>query len=307
VTNPELYVLENEFWSVGLLPGTGLSTAFARVNLGGRWVDFMRPTPQAEYGDASNCASFVTIPWSNRIKDAVFRFRGRSYALRSNCVDGTAIHGVARDYPWHVRSADARSLRASFTWHDEGGERFPFTFTAEIVVRLEGERFSTWTSVKNDGKTSMPAGFGHHPYFQRALASPSDNVLLRVPCSGRFELVDKLPSSGPVDVEPHVDFRAPRPLGAQPIDECLTRREFAEPIRFFYGESNTVIALVADDVFENVVLYAPEGQPFFAVEPVTNANDGFNLFDRGIGGSGVFVLDPGERREGAFTLMLETS
>jgi aldose 1-epimerase len=41
------------------------------------------------------------------------------------------------------------------------------------------------------------------------------------------------------------------------------------------------------------------------VEPVTNANDGFNLFENGIEGSGVFALAPGEQRGGVFTLVQE--
>jgi aldose 1-epimerase len=300
-----LHVLENEFWRVGFLPQTGMSTAFAQIKVNGCWVDFMRPTPESDYDAPSKCSSFVTIPWSNRIKDAVFRFRGRSYMITSNCVDGTAIHGVARDYPWYVEDVDSRSLHATFTWTEAGAKRFPFPFTAQIKIRLDGRRFTTWTSVQNDGDVSMPAGFGHHPYFKRALTSSSDTVLLKIPCEGYFELEQKMPSSSPVAIEPRVDFRTLRPPGMQAIDDCLTERDFTEPIRFHYKESKTSVLLLADDTFKNVVLYVPEGEPFFAVEPVTNANDGFNLFERGIAGSGVFALGPGEQRGGVFTLVQE--
>jgi aldose 1-epimerase len=298
-------VLENDFWRVGLLPQTGMSTAFAQIKLGGRWVDFMRPTPESSYGKAAECASFVTIPWSNRLKAAAFRFQGTSYALRPNCVDGTAIHGVAREHPWRVETSDATSLHATFAWNASDAGRFPFPFTATLTIQLDGRRVTTTTSIKNDGTSPMPAGFGHHPYFQRALASRSDAVLLTIPCDGCFELEQKMPSSSPVAVEPRVDFRAPRPPGVQPIDDCLTWRHVKEPIRFHYEQSKTAILLFADDVFENVILYVPEGKSFFAVEPVTNANDGFNLFDRGVEGSGVLVLEPGGQRAGAFTLVQE--
>ena len=58
-------------------------------------------------------------------------------------------------------------------------------------------------------------------------------------------------------------------------------------------------------MFEQVVLYAPEGKPFFAVEAQSNANDGFNLYDRGIAGSGVFVLEPGETKSGVIGFQVE--
>ena len=41
---------------------------------------------------------------------------------------------------------------------------------------------------------------------------------------------------------------------------------------------------------EHVIVYSPEGENFFAVEPVTNANDGINLLAQGITNCGVVVL-----------------
>ena len=62
----------------------------------------------------------------------------------------------------------------------------------------------------------------------------------------------------------------------------------------------------ADTIYEHLIAYAPPEQPFFAVEPVTNANDGFNLFEQGIAGSGVFVLEPGEQQSGTIRLRCKT-
>ena len=53
----------------------------------------------------------------------------------------------------------------------------------------------------------------------------------------------------------------------------------------------------------------PTASPKGALEvlkAVTNANDGFNLYERGIRGSGVFVLEPGEERSATFVLKLES-
>jgi len=53
-----------------------------------------------------------------------------------------------------------------------------------------------------------------------------------------------------------------------------------------------------------MVVYAPRGRSYFAVEPVTHVNDGFALFEAGVPGTGVFVLAPGEERTAAFSLVL---
>jgi aldose 1-epimerase len=52
-----------------------------------------------------------------------------------------------------------------------------------------------------------------------------------------------------------------------------------------------------DHLYSHVVLYMPQNQPYIALEPVTNANDGFNLLAQGEVDHGVFVLAPGCSRE----------
>ena len=42
------------------------------------------------------------------------------------------------------------------------------------------------------------------------------------------------------------------------------------------------------------MIYVPPGQDFFCVEPVSHVNDGFNMLERGVEGTGVRVLAPGQ-------------
>jgi aldose 1-epimerase len=53
------------------------------------------------------------------------------------------------------------------------------------------------------------------------------------------------------------------------------------------------------------VIYVPPGEDFFCVEPVSHANDGFNLMARGIEGTGVQVLEPGQTLAGNVTFRLD--
>ena len=301
-----LHVLKSETWEVGLLPETGMSTAFGKVKRGETFIDFMRPTPEGSYGHASDCASYLLIPWSNRIKNGRFVFRGKPYQVRVNAADGSAMHGVAREHPWTVTHADATSLSARFDTRDHGGAGAPFAFSARAEFRVEGTRFSTTIGVKSESGSPMPAGFGHHPYFQRSLSSAEDAVLLEIPCDESFELEASIPKGPPVPIEPRLDFRALRPLDPDAqLDDCLTGRRPGAPIRFVYPKSELAVSFELDPLFENVVIYEPFRKTYFAVEPVTNANDGFNLYERGIRGSGVFVLEPGEERSATFVLNVE--
>ncbi len=297
-----LQILENEHWQIGILPETGSSIAFGRIWRGARWQDVLRPTAESDYGNASLCSSFIMLPWCNRIRDARFRFEGRDYQLQPTAADGTAAHGTVRRLPWKLESADGTRVVTRFdsSAHPADAINFPFRFSARAEFRLEGEDFVAALTLTNEDTQVFPAGFGHHPYFVRDAANA---VQVEIPCERRFELVDVLATAPPVPIPPEVDFRALRPLGTRVYEELLTWRTDDLAGRVVYPD--VTVALYADSLFKHVLLYAPEGKPFFAVEPMTNATDGFNLYDRGVEGSGVFVLQPGEAQTGTMTLRVE--
>jgi aldose 1-epimerase len=159
---PRLYVLSNDAWEVGLLPETGMSTAFGRIQRGDGFIDFMRPTPVDAYAVAPDCANYLLIPWSNRIRDARFVFRGVTHQLRVNFPDGTAMHGTAKDFPWEVLAVHPTHLAASFDSRHHS-VNFPFPFVARAEFSLEGGAFIQRLSLTNVGAVPMPGGFGHHP------------------------------------------------------------------------------------------------------------------------------------------------
>lgn len=294
-----LYVLENDYWQVGVLPETGGALAFARLRAGDSWVDFMRPTAEADYGNVRLCASFPLVPWSNRIKDARFTFDGNTYALTPNSADGSAIHGVGRYHAWQTQSADSAQVVMALDSRELESANFPFAFSAYQTYRLEGTRFVIDLGVQNDSATAFPAGLGHHPYFQRTLFSAQDTVALELPYNAQFDLTNDIATAAPTPIKPQFDFMSLRPLDDVQIDACLTGRVPEQPIRFVYAESGAEIRLDSDPMFGCNILFSPVGKPYFAVEPVTNANDGFNLYTRDIPGSGVFVLQPGEGAQGS--------
>jgi aldose 1-epimerase len=296
---PTLYTLTNDHWQVGLLPETGGGIAFARLRIGAAWVDFMRPTASSDYGNVRLCASFPLVPWSNRLREARFTFRGVAYQLAANSADGTAIHGVGRYHPWALDHADARRVSMTLDSRALGGVNFPFAFRATQTYRLDGRRFLIDLGLHNDSESPFPAGFGHHPYFQRALTGPQDTIALELPYTYQFDLTNDLASSAPVPIADRVDFRRLRPLEDVQIDACLTGRLPGRPNHFVYAQSGAEVHFDSDDMFACTILFSPAGKPYFAVEPVTNANDGFNLYERGIPGTGVFVLEPGQRRQGS--------
>jgi aldose 1-epimerase len=295
---PVLYTLINEFWQVGILPETGASVAFGRVRRGDAYVDVMRPTAESDYGNASLCASFIMLPWANRLRDARFTFRGTEYQLEPSSADGTAIHGTVRKLAWRVVSADETHIRCVFDSALQEKVNYPFEFSAEAEYRLDGRDFVMHLTLRNEDKQPIPAGFGHHPYFMIAPESAENRVMLEIPCDQQYTLHHELPTAPPHTITPAADYRALRTLDHNTHDDLLTSRHPDKPMQMVYPMWNMQIEFHADPVFEHALLFVPPEKPFFALEPQTNANDGFNLAEQGISPAGVFVLEAGESKRG---------
>lgn len=299
--------LRNERWSLEVLPGTGAALAAGQIRTAaGEWVDLLRPTPSGGLHDPEQCASFPLLPWSNRIRDGVLEFGGRRWQLQRNGVDGSAIHGAARQVPWQAVDRDGTSVLLRLDSGDVVGTNFPWRFRAEIGYRLAGDTLAVDTRLENADGQAFPAGFGHHPYFVRALGPGSGagrgGPVLGIPAARMYLLDAGLADAASVPVDARCDFRVPRPVGSVALDDALTDLEPGVPIRWRYPDRGVEVTMTCDPVYSHVVVYAPAGAGHLAIEPVTHVNGGLAMHERGVAGTGVFLLEPGGARAGQFTV-----
>lgn len=271
----------------------------------GRWAPVLREMP-AGSGDPSDAGSFLMLPWTNRVKDASFRFQGRAYALDANHSDGTAIHGIGRDRAWSIVDRSPITARLTLDTRDDPGSPYPFGG----VVRYEigPDRVEIDLSVTNLGEQPVPAGCGHHPYFHRHLLSDEDRLRVRLGVGGRYACEGCIPDGAVVDDGVCAALRAGGPIGNPGLDDVFAG--FDGRVVLEWPESNIRLVMRCDEAFGHVVIYTPrasDGSPdeFVCIEPVTMVNDGFNLLDRGQGGTGVRVLRPGETLRTRTTLRFE--
>jgi len=231
----------------------------------------------------------------------------QSWQLATTKDDGTARHGASRHFAWNVVSADDLHIHMSFDSADYPNVNFPLHFTASAEYRLEGLDFIWRLSITNADAQAFPCGFGHHPYFVRNRAHEPE---ILIPCDLEYRMEKAMPSDPPVPVSPRLDFRQWRALDNNILDDLLTGRQRNTAVGLRFPDTGVELSMHADDIFKHVIAFAPDHPDlpaYFALEPQTNANDGFNLHARGIDTAGVIVLQPGATAAGDVVLRIETS
>jgi len=287
MSDPDVIALRRGAFALDLCPRFG--GAITRFCHDGR--DLLRPAGAAMLsgGDPGSASCFPLVPFSNRVADARFRFRGRTYELPRNFrPEPHAIHGQGWQNPWDV--ADATASRAELTFRHAVPDT-PLDYRARQIFELEDHGLAVTIEVTNGGRSPMPAGIGQHAYFIR-----TERVTLRAGLDHLWLADERKIPKERVAAPTRWDFaKAPR-VASLELDNCFAgwdgRAEISWP------ENDLTLAIDAEPVFGHLVVYVPRGEDFFCVEPVSHANDGFNLLDRGVLATGVRVLEPGERLAG---------
>jgi aldose 1-epimerase len=280
-------------------PEIGGSIVDFSAKPGDRWIPIMRRGKEP-LTKASNASGFVLIPYSNRLRDGRFSFGGKRYQLRH--AEKHAIHGDVRDRPLRVLESSEDRVVLEFRSDEFSDLNFPFRFSARMIYALEGFELSCRIELVNVGTESMPAGCGFHPYFNRRMPGSTGEVELQFKVSGVYPGETPLPEGPAIPIAPQQDFSTQRPLDVV-LDHCFAGWDRQAAIE--WPGSGVKARIQAEQGMEHVILFSPEGQEVFALEPVTNANDGFNLLVQGDENCGVVVLKPGEPLKTGLTILIE--
>ena len=176
---------------------------------------------------------------------------------------------------------------------DEG--RFPFAWRGEIVYGIADGRLTARLSLINRDHRPMPAGMGFHPYFPKA-----PGTTLTFDATGLWPAdAPEAVALGAGPIEPGLDFRGGGDVSAIVLDRCYEGWDGRATLTASDGPT-TVIE--ADPVFGKLQVYDAWDYPYICVEPVTNANDGFNRAALGVPGHDVVVLAPGRKLTGTISI-----
>jgi aldose 1-epimerase len=145
--------------------------------------------------DILDAACFPLVPFSNRIRNGCFRFRGREVTLTPNMKgDPSPLHGQGWRSSWEVVGQGESEAELRFR-HDAG--EWPWDYEARQVLRLDRKGLSLRLSCRNLSDEPMPCGLGLHPYFP---CTPETRLDARVECAWTVDdetlPVEKVPAQG---------------------------------------------------------------------------------------------------------------
>jgi aldose 1-epimerase len=277
---------------VGLLPGLGGSISAFTLN--GRAI--LRSTPDEALADSNVrlASSYPLVPYSNRIRGACLTFAGRRISLTRNFgASPHAIHGVGWQRAWSVQAATSTSATLMLEHGAQGDDSpawpWPFRAVQAFDLASSDPRCALLTAtltIENAGDVAFPFGLGWHPFFPR-----DSTTTLQFSAAGVWiNDVTEIPVER-LDAVDAWSFKEPRTFGDATIDNLFTG--WNRTAALASTEQGLVTTIEADSACERLVVYAPAGRDFIAVEPVTHETDAFNRTATGAQGTGMRVLAPG--------------
>lgn len=239
----------------------------------------------ADDADPLKVSCFPLVPYSNRIRNGVFDFDGRTVDLRGGwSKHAHALHGVGWVRPWTVTRQAQDGVACTYR---HTADQWPWDFTAEQDITLRGSGLSLRLSIRNDSDSPMPAGLGPHPYFPDKAAAQLQFAADGVWQSGD----DDLPVRW-TEYPPAWDFTRGRDLSDMRVDNCFTG--FNGQARIAWSDKRYGVVIAAEGGLDFAVVYVPAQAPYFCFEPISHMNDAVN-FAPTLAGTGLRVLAPGER------------
>lgn len=261
--------------------------------IAGLWhhgVPVLRSVEPGQLARARESASYPLVPYSNRIADGRFDWRGRSHRLDPNFPGSPhTLHGVGWLAAWQVQAPPGPSgpaeVALTLDHHADGG--WPFDFSARQIFQLGPTSLRCELAVTNTGAEPAPVGLGWHPFFPRRARSR-----LHVECSGRWELdASKLPTQ--LVPQPGVDAD----VAHLAYDHCF--EGWVGPARI----RDERFTLTLRSSLGRLVIYTPQDAGHFAVEPVSHVRNAIN--QPAPSALGLVTLQPGQSHQAWMTLEIQ--
>ena len=252
--------------AVDLAPDAGGSIArFALDGIG----DLLRPASDAALasGTGKDTACYPLVPFSNRIANGRLAFGGEIFHLEPNWPGVRhPMHGDGWAHAWDVVRQDRTSAELVYLQEaGAGAAGWPFRYRARQTFALDQVSLTIGISIENLEDREVPAGLGLHPFFVRDAETE-----LACRLSGVWRTDPEVLPLQHLPVPPEWDFSRSRRVDGMGLDHCFDDWDGKATVT--WPQRGLRLMISATEAFRHLVIYVPEGQRYFCVEPVSHAN-----------------------------------
>jgi aldose 1-epimerase len=217
-------------------------------------------------GDPLAMASFPLVPFSNRIGNAQFIWKGREIQITPNFApEPHAIHGTGWKQAWTI--AERSDAYCVLKLQHDADARWPWPFEATQRFTLSAGMLELKLIATNLSDEPAPLAFGHHPYFDMDGAHLTFTAA-RVLMSGE----DAMPYEA-ITPNGEFDFSTNCKVAGRSIDHCYAGWD--GKTRIHWTGRQLALEITAD--MEAAVVYVPKDGNAFCFEPVPHVNNALNL------------------------------
>lgn len=215
-------------------------------------------------------ACFPLVPFSNRIANGRFHTPAGPVVISPNFPNSDhphPLHGFGWLASWDV--AEVGHDRCVIEHRNEAGE-WPWSYAARQTLMLDEQGLTLSVSLSNESSTAMPAGLGIHPYFPR-----DGDTILRSLHRGEWKTGhDGLPKSLE-NRSSAIDWWHGAPVAHRVVDTVYADREGALCID--WPALGRRLTMIPSPELTHTVVFVPDGEDYFCVEPVSHATDAINF------------------------------
>jgi aldose 1-epimerase len=252
--------------SVDLAPQAGGSIArFALEGVG----DLLRPASDAALasGTGKDTSCYPLVPFSNRIANGRLALGDEIFHLEPNWPGVRhPMHGDGWAHPWDVVRQDRTSAELVYLQEaGAGAAGWPFRYRARQTFALDEVSLTIGISIENLEDREVPAGLGLHPFFVR-----DADTELACRLSGVWRTDPEVLPLQRLPVPPEWDFSRSRRVDGMGLDHCFDGWDGKATVT--WPQRGLRLVLSATEAFRHLVIYVPDGQRYFCVEPVSHAN-----------------------------------
>jgi aldose 1-epimerase len=258
MTEPQTVELRQGALRLALRPDLGGSIA-------GLWLDdlpVLRSTEPAALTSARDAASYALVPYSNRIGERQFQWRGRRYTTAPNVSDEPhSLHGVGWQRAWQVTQRSQQRVTLALTHPSDA--HWPFAFHVEQTFELNAASLRITLAAANIDARETPMGLGWHPYFVRRARSR-----VHLELSHRWDA-----DAGKLPVRRVPQSTLDADVAVLDLDNCFDGWSGPARIR------DERLSLRLTSSLTRVVVYTPRDRDHFCVEPVSHVNNAIRSDD----------------------------